>query len=128
MGFTFRLTMKRVLPEANATPIPDELIDSLYGHFDHGTQRAILKLYRSAPPDVLERAGRDLHKITAPGLLLWPTEDPYIPASFGQAYADALGSEARLELVESAGHWTWLDRPELVGTVAEFLAGPSARM
>ena len=125
MGFTTRWGFKQVSKEANTTPgpLPDELIDSVWRHFDHGTQRAILKLYRSAPPDVLEAAGRDLGRITAPALVLWPTDDPYLGPEFGPAHADALGGEAKLEMVEGAGHWTWLDRPELVNRVAAFLAG-----
>lgn len=123
MGFTFRPTMKWSLREATPRPgsMPDDFIDSAYDHFDHGTQRAILRLYRSAPPDVLERWGQGLREITAPALVIWGTHDPYIPTPFGQAYADALGGETRLELVEDAGHWCWLDRPELVDTAAEFL-------
>jgi len=123
MGFTTRYTMKRALRLANATPgpMPDEFLDSVYSRFDHGTQRAILRLFRSAPPTTLEHWGRDLGGITAPALILWPTEDPYIPASFGQAYADALGGDTRLEMVEEAGHWSWLDRPELIDTVTRFL-------
>src|SRR4051794_11937631 len=44
--------------------VPDELIDrqidEIWTHFDHGTQRAILRLYRSAPEAELAAAGRDL--------------------------------------------------------------------
>jgi pimeloyl-ACP methyl ester carboxylesterase len=125
MGFASRYTVGRALRESNATPgpMPAEFVDSVYDHFDHGTQRAILKLYRSAPPQVLERWGRDLGQITAPALILWPTRDPYIPAGFGQAYADALGGETHLEIVEEAGHWSWLDRPELIDRAARFLGG-----
>lgn len=125
MGFSTRFTIGRALRAANATPgpMPEEFVASVIEHFDHGTQRAILKLYRSAPPETLERHGRQLGALTAPALILWPTEDPYIPAELGQAYADALGGETRLEIVEGAGHWSWLDRPELVGTAARFLGG-----
>ena len=124
MGFTIRPVLKRVLraSAARAEAMPDEFVDSAYTHFDHGTQRAILKLYRSAPPELLEASGRELASITAPSLVLWPTEDPFIPQRFGAAYAEALGGESRLEIVEDAGHWAWLDRPELVERVAEFLA------
>jgi pimeloyl-ACP methyl ester carboxylesterase len=97
----------------------DEFVDSLYSHFDHGTQRAILKLYRSAPAELLAASGSELGTITAPSLVLWPTEDPFIPQRFGAAYAEALGGE--LEIIEGAGHWTWLDRPELVEMVTQFL-------
>ena len=53
--------------------------------------------------------------------MLWGVEDPYIDSSFAEAYAEALGGQVRLELVEGAGHWPWIDRPELVGTVTSFL-------
>ena len=36
-------------------------------HFDQGTQRAILRLYRSSPPDRLAAAGRDLGRLDVPG-------------------------------------------------------------
>ena len=122
MGFTTRWAFKQVSKEANTTPgpLPGHMIDSIWKHFDHGTQRAILKLYRSSPPAVLEAAGRELGAITSPALVLWPTEDPYIGPRFGPAYAEALGN-AELEMVEGAGHWPWLDRPELVERVAGFV-------
>ena len=55
--------------------------------------------------------------------MLWPDHDPYIGAEFGQAYADALGGPAELEMVDG-GHWPWLDRPELVQRTVSFLARP----
>ena len=44
-------------------------VDSIWRHFDHGTQRAILRLYRTSGPEVLEQAGRDLglHRAPVPG-------------------------------------------------------------
>ena len=124
MGFTFKWGVKQFSREANARPgtLPDELIDSVWSHFDHGTQRAILKLYRASPPDVLGRHGEHLGDIRAPALVLWPAQDPYIPAEFGERYARGLGN-ARLELVEDCGHWMWLDRPELVDRATAFLTG-----
>lgn len=125
MGFTVRPLLARVMRAAAAAPeaMSDEFIDSAYSHFDHGTQRAILKLYRSAPPEVLASAGLGLGAIAAPSLVLWPTQDPFIPARFGPAYAEALGGATELEVVERAGHWPWLDRPQLIERVARFLAG-----
>ena len=52
-------------------------------HFDQGTQRAILRLYRSSPPDVLAAAGERLGELDVPALVVWGTRDPYIPARFG---------------------------------------------
>jgi pimeloyl-ACP methyl ester carboxylesterase len=112
MGFTTRYGFRRSLPP--------ELADRAYAEFDHGTQRAVLRLYRTSPPEVLARHGERLGELRCPALLEWPTRDPYIGAEFGQRLADALGGEARLELVD-AGHYPWLERPELIDRVASFV-------
>ena len=80
----------------------------------------MLKLYRASPPEILARAGERLGELRCPALIEWPTRDPYIDAEFGQRLADALGGEARLELVD-AGHYAWLERPELIDRVASFV-------
>ena len=113
MGFTNRVVAKRLLPEA----MVDEVMDA----FDQGTQRAILRLYRSAPEDALARAGEDLGRLRCPALVVWGSEDPYISPDFASAYADALGGPAEIEIAQSAGHWPWYDRPELVSKVTSFL-------
>ena len=124
MGFTTRSGFKRLSKEAlvEPGPAPDFLIDRVWDHFDHGTQRAILKLYRSGDPAELGRAGSHLAEITCPALVVWGTQDPYIPPAFAESYADALGGSTGLELLDDAGHWPWLDRPEVIETVARFLA------
>ena len=43
-----------------------------------------------------------------------PARDPYIRPEFGAAYAEALGERASCGELEGAGHWPWLDRPELI--------------
>jgi pimeloyl-ACP methyl ester carboxylesterase len=112
MGVTTRWGFRRELPA--------ELADPAWDAFDHGTQRAILKLYRSAPPEVLARAGERLGEVRAPALVLWPEDDPYIGAEFGPAQAEALGGETTLEMVHG-GHWPWLRNPELIARTADFL-------
>jgi pimeloyl-ACP methyl ester carboxylesterase len=112
MGLTTRYGLRRSLPA--------ELADRVHADLDHGTQRAILRLYRSASEEQLARAGEGLSRLTCPALVLWPEHDPYIGPEFGPAYADALGGEVTLEMVD-AGHWTWLDRPEIVERVRQFL-------
>ena len=102
--------------------MPQEWQRSVLEHFDHGTQRAILRLYRSSPSDVLARAGERLGALEKPALVVWGQRDPYIPARFGAAYAAAL-PKAELYALADAGHWPWLDRPEVVDRVTSFLAG-----
>ncbi len=96
-------------------------LDSVLDHFDQGTQRAILRLYRSASPG-RARGGR-----RAVG-----TASDARPGRVGHArsvhtrplraeYANALGHAQLLELPD-AGHVPWLDRPEVVERVASFLS------
>jgi pimeloyl-ACP methyl ester carboxylesterase len=123
MGSSSRWMTRQILRRMRA--MPEEaigpLVERTWPHFDHGTQRAILRLYRSAPPDVLARAGERLGDITAPARVIWGKADPFIPSSFAQAYADALGGQATLDLLAGAGHWPWLDEPYVVEAVATFL-------
>jgi pimeloyl-ACP methyl ester carboxylesterase len=123
MGYSFKWGMKRASREwlAAEGPAPAEMVDEVWRHWDHGTQRAILKLYRSAPPAVLEAAGAGLPAVTAPALIAWGEDDPYLPPSFARALADRLGGPAEVSVLEGARHWPWLDRPELVDRVVEFL-------
>jgi pimeloyl-ACP methyl ester carboxylesterase len=125
MGATTRRVLKLLTRESNATPgpLPGAWIDSVLAHFDQGTQRAILRLYRSSPPDVLAAAGRDLSRLAMPALVLWGLQDPYIPKRFATEYARALPNSELVELPD-AGHWWWLDRPDAIERVAEFLTAP----
>jgi pimeloyl-ACP methyl ester carboxylesterase len=115
MGFTGRPTLRRVggLDRAHA--------DAVMRHFDHGTQRAILKLYRGASADALAAAGRELVALRAPALVLWGEQDPYLAPAQARRLAAALGGEATVEIVPDAGHWPWLDQPKLVDRVQDFL-------
>jgi pimeloyl-ACP methyl ester carboxylesterase len=125
MGATTRRVLKLATRESNATPgpPPDAWIDSMLAHFDQGTQRAILRLYRSSPPDVLAAAGRNLSRLAMPSLVLWGTRDPYIPERFAREYARVLTNSELVELPD-AGHWWWLDRPNAIERVTDFLTAP----
>jgi pimeloyl-ACP methyl ester carboxylesterase len=122
MGATTRLTLRMLTREANVTPgpLPDTWIDSVLAHFDQGTQRAILRLYRSSPSDVLAAAGAQLSRLSMPSLVMWGSRDPYIPERFAREYAQALPNSKLIELSD-AGHWWWLDRPDAIEQVTDFL-------
>ena len=63
-----------------------------------------------------------LHRITVPTLLLWGAEDRFVSAGYyGAAYRDGIPG-ARLETIDSAGHFPHLEAPEaLVARVRAFL-------
>lgn len=126
MGATTRRILRRSSRAARPghDPLPDAWLDTVFDHFDEGTRRAILRLYRSSPSDVLAAAGGRLGELEMPALVLWGQVEPYIPARFGRAYAEAIGGPAHpAELVElpDAGHWPWFDRPDVIDRVVDFL-------
>ncbi len=110
MGFTGRTMLRRV------GGLSAEHADQILRHFDHGTQRAILKLYRSARENVAA-----LDEVTAPALVLWGERDRYLGPGWGDRIAAALGGETRVERVPEAGHWPWLDRPEILQIVQDYV-------
>ena len=122
MGCLTPRLLRRTLRIANANPLPERELTEIYEHLDFGTQRAILKLYRSVKPGTLAAAGAQLGELDAPALVVWGERDPYVPVRAAAQYAEALGGECEIALLTDAGHWPWLDRVDVVETVAEFLA------
>ncbi len=127
MGTVNRRTLRFLSREINATPgpMPEAWLQSVLDHFDQGTQRAILRLYRSSPSEVLTRAGAQLGRLEMPALVVWGMGDAYLPARFGRDYAEALADAELFELAD-AGHVPWLDRPEALERVVGFLNGAPA--
>jgi pimeloyl-ACP methyl ester carboxylesterase len=127
MGLSTKWGFRLLATRQSETQVPEavleEAVDGIWEHFDHGTQRAILRLYRSAPEEDLVDAGRNLDALKAPALIVWGAKDPYLDPKFARAYADALGGRAEVEIVEEAGHWPWFEKPEVIDRVAAFLAG-----
>jgi pimeloyl-ACP methyl ester carboxylesterase len=126
MACSTKWGFRQISRQSNVTPgpLPDAMINRFWPDFDRQTRRAILRLYRSADPDVLARAGERLKDLQSPALILWPTNDPYVGPEWGQRYADALGGQVRLEVIDRAGHWMWLDRPDVIEMAAQFLQTP----
>ncbi len=122
MGSSNRFVSKQLSREANVTPgpLPDSFLDSVDAHFDEGTQRAILELYRTSPETRLTELGNQLGLINCPALIIWGDQDPYIDARFADAYAAALGGPSEVIHLDDAGHWPWFDRPDLIERVATF--------
>jgi len=113
MGLTTRYALRRALPP--------QIAEIAWPAFDQGTQRAILRLYRSAGPAVLAAAGARLGELRAGALVVWGDRDPYLPPHFADAYADALGGEAEVLHLPDGGHWTWRERPEVLDRIAGFV-------
>ncbi len=120
---TTRWGMERTMRQARGDrgPMPPEFVDMVWSHWDKGTSRAVLALYRHADPDRLAAAGRSLTKLTCPALVLWGDRDPYLPTKFADAYASSLPSST-LQVVPAAGHWPWIDDARVINDVLSFLS------
>jgi pimeloyl-ACP methyl ester carboxylesterase len=102
-------------------PMPPEFVDLIWDHWDRGTQRAVLQLYRHADPPRLAEAGANLSRLACPALVLWGDSDIYLPLKFGRAYAAALPN-AEFEPIEDAGHWPWIDDARVVDRISSFIS------
>ena len=128
-------TMRRGTVSAGAWP--EQRLAAVWDQFDQGTQRAILRLVRSAADNMIggggprpdggedERAARGGNGngggfAALRPLIIWGEEDPWYPPALAEAYAARLPG-ATVERVAGAGHWPWLDRPEVVDRVASLL-------
>jgi pimeloyl-ACP methyl ester carboxylesterase len=112
------LTGGRALRRAG---MPAELAASAATFFDQGTQRAVLRLYRSATPEALAEAGRRLERITSPALVLWGDRDVALASEHADVYGQRLPASEVRHL--DAGRWPWMQRPEVVHLAAHFLRG-----
>jgi pimeloyl-ACP methyl ester carboxylesterase len=103
-------------------PLPPAFVDMVTANLrDPVTRAAILRLYRAADPPRLAAAGTGLGGVGCPALVLWGTADPFIDAGFARSYAERLPESELVELGD-AGHWPWLDRPDVVERTLSFLA------
>jgi pimeloyl-ACP methyl ester carboxylesterase len=110
--------LRQATPRDGSLP---EVADEIHRYMDGGMKRAILELYRSAPPPKLGELGALLGNIKAPTLVLWGDKDPYTQPRMGDYYKWALGGDVRVEHLPDAGHWVWHDRPDVIDKTVEFL-------
>jgi pimeloyl-ACP methyl ester carboxylesterase len=106
-GFVVRVVSTR--PE-----LPQEPALDLASHINRTMTDCILDLYRSAV-DVGRQWGPDFAAIPAPGLVIIPSEEPFMRAvSSTRAAARA---DARTAALDGLGHWWMLQDPARAATV-----------
>jgi pimeloyl-ACP methyl ester carboxylesterase len=121
----FRMLLGRENPRLSRAAI-DRIYDAAR---DWPTKRAILKLYRATPASLMRGPIEALRELDRPALVLWGTDDAYLPWRFAETQRTAFPS-ARIELLEGLGHWPFHeDPPQVAELVLPFLrAQLSARV
>jgi pimeloyl-ACP methyl ester carboxylesterase len=77
------------------------------------TKRAVLKLYRASPARAMRGPIEELAALDRPALVLWGTDDAYLPWQLAERQLTAFPS-ARVELLEGLGHWPFHEDPDRV--------------
>jgi len=78
---------------------------------------------RDQVPDLTDQ----LHTITVPVLLLWPTRDPLTPLSVASAMASRL-ADVSLVTFDSDDHWAAIERPDQTAmTIKQFVEDDNER-
>ncbi len=122
MGATTRALLARHLRRGCVTAgaWPERAVDAVWAQFDHGTQRATLRLLRDLDETRLAAAGASLDTLQMPALVIWGERDPWLAPELADAYSARLAN-ARVQRIADAGHWPWLDDPGVLDRVAAFL-------
>ena len=94
--------------------VPEEPALDLASHINRTMADCILDLYRSAV-DVGKQWGPDFVAIPAPGLVIIPSEDPFL--NMASATRAAARSGARTAALDGLGHWWMLQDPARAATV-----------
>jgi pimeloyl-ACP methyl ester carboxylesterase len=118
LGELFQLTAakpvyRRVVSQDNPRLQP-AAIDRLYeANRPWPTKRAVLKLYRASPAKAMRGPIEALRALDRPALVLWGSDDAYLPWQQAERQREAFPS-ARIELLEGLGHWAFHEDPARV--------------
>jgi pimeloyl-ACP methyl ester carboxylesterase len=108
----FRLLIGRENPR-----LPRVALDRIYADArSWGTKRAVLKLYRATPAETLGARAEALRALDRPALVVWGTDDAYLPRELAERQRRSFPS-ARIELLGGHGHWVHLENPEAVASL-----------
>ena len=103
-----------------------EHLVSMYGR--PGAFAASVAWYRSGAgsvaTSVAEQAPGPASRIPVPATVLWPTHDPLFPVPWSDRIGEFF-TDARLTILEGAGHFTPLERPREFATAVIAAAGAS---
>ena len=107
---TTRRTFKQVMRRLNPN-LPDEFINQLWEDNDLSSRRAVMRMYRAAPPTGFERLRDTFRELDRPALVLWGGTDPFVPVEQAYKQLESFPS-AQVVVLEQVGHWCWIEDDE----------------
>jgi len=115
MATATRFGFGMLLKHGNPRGLPKAFVDGMYDHFDAGTKKAILKLYRATdnPGEIAEKYGDAFRSWKIPVLLVWGRHDPYLPVRYAEGQREFF-PQAQVHVLDDSGHWPFADNPERV--------------
>jgi pimeloyl-ACP methyl ester carboxylesterase len=121
LGELFQLTASRpavrLLLGRENPRLSREQLDRIYEALrPWATKRAVLKLYRASPAKTAAAPREALRQLDRPALVIWATEDAYLPTEQAERQQQSFPS-ARVELLEGHGHWVMIEDPERVASL-----------
>lgn len=118
MALATRYGFHTSLKHGNPRGLPKHFIDQMYDHFDAGTKKAVLKLYRDTnnPGEMAEQFGDAFRSWTCPVLVVWGRHDPYVPVRYAERQREFF-PQAQVEILDDSGHWPFADNPARVAKI-----------
>jgi pimeloyl-ACP methyl ester carboxylesterase len=129
MATTTRTGMQLLLRHGNPRGLPMEYVDQVFRHFDAGTRRAVLRLYRTTREtnNAMQSIANALRPLDLPALVVWGAHDPYISADYAERQREVF-PRAEVLILRDSGHWPFIDNPDAVAfTIGSFLRRQLAR-
>jgi pimeloyl-ACP methyl ester carboxylesterase len=118
MATTTKAGMRLLLRHGNPRGLPSEYFDHVFQTFDHGTRRAVLRLYRNTrdTKKAMQQLADALRPLDLPALVVWGAHDPYIAVEFAERQRQVF-PRAEVKILPDSGHWPFADDPDAVAQV-----------
>ncbi len=114
MATSTRPAFHLLFKHGNPRGLSKDFVNRMYDHFDSGTKRAVLKLYRSTDANGnAQKLSTALRPLDRAALVIWGAHDPYIPVSYADRQREVF-PQAEIEILEHSGHWPFADDPDQV--------------
>jgi pimeloyl-ACP methyl ester carboxylesterase len=103
-------SFRRALTGGQQRPLPKSFVSQLWEDYDLASRRAMMQMYRAAPPDGFERLAPVFRKLDRPALVVWGERDPFVPVEQAFLQRESF-PHADVVVLQGSGHWPFIDNP-----------------